>query len=81
MFAVGASLVGVTFTVATVPSGVNPEPESVTLVRVTVRAVVVGSLLLVLLNSSEFNIAFTVASSVPAWLMVTTGLAPALDTV
>ena len=69
------------FTVATVPSAVKPLPESVTLVRVTVRAVVLGSLLLVLLNTRLFSIVLTVPSSVPAWVMVTTGLDPALLTV
>ncbi|MCP3994210.1 MAG: hypothetical protein GY722_03970 [bacterium] len=78
---VGASLTATTFTVATVPSAVVPEPESVTLVKVTVRAVVDGALLVVLLKTAEFNIVLTVASSVPAWVMVTTGVAPALETV
>ena len=77
---IGSSAV-TTLTVATVPSAVRPLPESVTLVRITVRAVVLGSLLVVLSNTREFNMVLTVPSSVPAWVMVTMGVAPALLTV
>ena len=49
-----------------------------TLAKVTVLAVVLGSLLLVLLNTAESSIVLTVPSAVPACVIVTTGLAPAL---
>ncbi|MCP4044239.1 MAG: hypothetical protein GY731_20175 [Gammaproteobacteria bacterium] len=68
-------------TIATVPSAVVPLPESVILVKVTVRAVVPGSLFVVLLNTAELSMVLTVVSSVPAWVMVITGVAPALETV